>query len=487
MINKNIENNIVKKMGYNSYYINKISSIKDKKKRGKYLFKLVSTFVKFHNTQCNIKNQFYKNIQYGGKISENLDINTLINLIANKIKNLETLSALQKFKIKDIEPLRYENTNYKKINKELQNTEKELRINLKKDKEQIYFLENDFRKKNNLSIAKIKKLENMFTNVTITQIYFLKSILLTSYTLYTKFNDFSRLLELMNNAYKSNATTIQKAKMNNERLDFTNKKNYEILQKAIYLFNYSICSLFQETGILVISDIIPIKTIKDNYLGWKNKHNNNIIYKRSGTFVNTDTKITFIELSQIKHDINNFDNISKHILNFDEAKDKLLEINDSKLLMIISEGLNILLNKCVCDSRCTYQFENKTSHWCKLENMECIRGVQGRLSNSKNCNPLSKILSGVTRPINITEKSNKPKEYYIGTYPYAHSLNEKNNIYCLHDKNLNISLSINCKENKIPKIKINDLIELRQDNIHFENLTNTKDNIDNMVETIKKM
>ena len=37
----NEESKIVKNMGYNSYYIKKITSIKDLKKRRQYLFKLV--------------------------------------------------------------------------------------------------------------------------------------------------------------------------------------------------------------------------------------------------------------------------------------------------------------------------------------------------------------------------------------------------------------------------------------------------------------
>ena len=121
-------------------------------------------------------------------------------------------------------------------------------------------LEGAFKAKDALSITRIKTLENIFIDFTIKQIAFLKSILQQIYIEYNMFNDLNTLLTLMRKSTDSNATTIADAKMNNERLDYLDSNNYSYLEDAIYSFNWGICNLFERTGILLPSNIIPIIT-----------------------------------------------------------------------------------------------------------------------------------------------------------------------------------------------------------------------------------
>ena len=96
----NEESKIVKNMGYNSYYIKKITSIKDLKKRRKYLFKLVKNYSKFHNIKCNIKSQYCKNIQYGGdeNITNSEKKKSAKGLLNNTLSSFSESSSLPPLK-----------------------------------------------------------------------------------------------------------------------------------------------------------------------------------------------------------------------------------------------------------------------------------------------------------------------------------------------------------------------------------------------------
>ncbi len=486
----NEESKIVKNMGYNSYYIKKITSIKDLKKKRKYLFKLVKNYSKFHNIKCNIKSQYCKNIQYGG--DENItnsekkkSAKELLNILDKYIKNLEQreikLSELNKIETKT---LRSENTNFEKNNKILDSENKKFKNELQSMKLKLIDLEGEFKIKDNLSITRIKTLENIFIDFTIKQIIFLKSILLWAYTQYNLYNDLNTLLTLMKTSTHFNATSIAQSKQNNERLDYMNTTNYPYLQDAIYSFNLCICSLFEKTGILIPSDITPIITTKDKHLGWINNNDNKIVYKKGASFVDKDSKITYTKISGKDIDIKNFDEISKHIIDIDDAKDKLEKCRIIKLKLMIDEGLNILMNNCSCETMCTYQFENKVIHWCKLPTKStCARGLQGRMTTySKNCNPLK----NANKHVDITEKSgkSKTKQYYIGSYPYTSNTNEKNNKYCIYDpSNKKITLSKTC--NNINKTNIEGLLEYREGDIHSERLIELQKNIDKAIKEIK--
>ena len=482
------ESKIVKKMGYNSYYIKKITSIKDLKKRRKYLFKLVCNYSKFHNIQCNIKSQYCKNIQYGGEdtdLKKDKSIKDILQLLSNHITDLEKreikLSELNKVELKK---LQLENKIFGTDNKKLELENKQFRNEIHITKNKLIDLTAEFATKDNLSITRIKILEEIFIDFTIKQIIFLKSILLWTYMEYSKYNDLNTLLILMKTSSYFNATSISESKQNNERLDYMNTRNYAYLQDAIYSFNLCVCSLFEKTGILIPSNITPIITTKNNHLGWKNNDNDKIIYKKGSSFVDEDTKIAYTQISAKDIDIKNFNEISKHIIDFDDAKDKLARIDLQKLKIMIHEGLNILINSCSCESMCTYQFENKVSHWCKIPNKPtCMRGLQGRMTTySKNCNPLK----NATKHVDITEKSkkSKTKQYYIGSYPYASNTNEKNNKYCIYDpSNKKIILSKTC--NNANKTNIEGLLQDRETE-NLGNLTELQKNIDKAIEKIKE-
>jgi hypothetical protein len=489
----NQESEIVKNMGYNSYYIKKISSMKDLKKRRKYLFKLVCNYSKFHNIQCNIKSLYCKNIQYGGvgkitnlKKNKSKSSKELLDILDKYIKNLEQreikLSELHKVKIKTLQS---ENTIFEKNNKTLESDNTKFKNDLQDMKLKLIALEGKFKIKDNLSITRIKTLENIFIDFTIKQIAFLKSILVQIYTEYNMYNDLNILLRLMRTSSDLNATSIAQAKQNNERLDFINTENYSYLQDSIYSFNWGICNLFHRTGILLPSNIIPIITTKTNHVGWiDNDDNNKIIYRKGSSFVNNDEKITYTKISEKDIDIKNFDEISQHILDFDAAKDKLARIDLQKIHIIIDEGLNILMNNCSCETMCTYQYEGKVAHWCKLPNKpKCARGQQGYMANSKNCNPLK----NASNHVYITEKSkkSKTKPYYIGSYPYASNTHEKNNKYCIYDtSNKKIILS-NKKKCDFVKINVQQLLDNRNDDVHEEKIIELSKNINNAIKDIQ--
>ena len=488
----NQESEIVKNMGYNSYYIKKISSMKDLKKRRKYLFKLVCNYSKFHNIQCNIKSQYCKNIQYGGdgnitNLKKNKSSKELLDILDKYIKNLEQreikLSELHKIKIKT---LHSENTIFEKNNKTLESENTKFKNELQAMKLKLIDLEGEFKIKDNLSITRIKTLENIFIDFTIKQIAFLKSILQQIYTEYNMYNDLNMLLTLMRTTSNFNATSIAQAKINNERLDYMNSNNYSYLEDSIYSFNWGICNLFERTGILLPSNIIPIITTKNNYVGWiDNDDNNKIVYKKGSSFVNKDTQIAYTKISGKDIDIKNFDEISQHILDFDMAKDKLARIDLQKIYIIINEGLNILMNNCSCETMCTYQYEGKVTHWCKLPNKpKCTRGQQGYIANSKNCNPLK----NVSNHVYMTEKSNKSKtkQYYIGSHPYASNTHEKNNKYCIYDtSNKKIILS-NKKKCDFVKISVQQLLDNRNNDVHEEKIRELSENINNAIKNIQE-
>jgi hypothetical protein len=476
------ESKIVKKMGYNSYYIKKITSIKDLKKRRKYLFKLVCNYSKFHNIQCNIKSQYCKNIQYGGGGKSSKE---LLDILDKYIKNLEQreikLSELHKIKIKT---LHSENIIFEKNNKTLESDNTKFKNELQAMKLKLIGLEGEFKIKDNLSITRIKTLENIFIDFTIKQIIYLKSIFLYIYPEYNVYNDLNTLLTLMRTSSNFNATSIAEAKRNNERLDYLYPDNYSYLQDSIYSVNLAICDLFKKTGILLSSNITPIIT-KDKNLGWiDNDDNDKIVYYESGSFVNKDTKIAYTKISTKEIDIKNFDDISKHIIDFDESNDKLARIDLQKILIIIDEGLNILMNSCSCETMCTYQYEGKVAHWCKFPSKPtCARGQQGRMTAySKNCNPLK----NASNHVYMTEKSNKSKtkQYYIGSHPFASNTNEKNNKYCIYDTSNKKVILSNKKKCAFVKVTVQRLLENRNNDVHEEKLLELSKNIDNAVRTI---
>ena len=487
----NQESKIVKKMGYNSYYIKKISSIKDFKKRRKYLFKLVSNYSKFHNIQCNIKSQYCKNIQYGGdgnitSPNKNRSAKELLDIINKYIKDLEQrelkLSELREIETKT---LRSENTIFAKNNKKLKSENTKFIDDIESLKLKLIALEGEFKIKDNLSITRIKTLENIFIDFTIKQIYFLKSILVQIYTEYNMYNDLNILLRLMRISSES-STPVRESKTNNERLDFINTENYSYLQDSIYSFNWGICNLFHRTGILLPSNIIPIITTKNNHVGWiDNDDNNKIIYRKGSSFVNNDEKITYTKISEKDIDIKNFDEISQHILDFDTAKDKLARIDLQKLHIIIDEGLNILMNNCSCETMCTYQYEGKVTHWCKLPyKATCARGQQGYMTTtSKNCNPLK----NASKHVYITEKSkkSKTKQYYIGSHPYASNTNEKNNKHCIYDTSNKKVILSDKKKCDFVKITVKQLLDNRNNDVHEEQIIKLSENINNAIKDIE--
>jgi hypothetical protein len=484
------ESKIVKKMGYNSYYIKKISSMKDLKKRRKYLFKLVCNYSKFHNIQCNIKSLYCKNIQYGGKSSKEL-----LDILDKYIKNLEQreikssklhkreikLSELHKIKNKTLQS---ENIIFFKNNKTLESDNTKFKNELQAMKLKLIGLEGEFKIKDNLSITKIKTLENIFIDFTIKPILYLKVLFLQIYIEYPRYNDLNTLLISMRTSSNFNATSIAEAKRNNERLDYLDTDNYSYLQDSIYSVNWAICNLFEKTGILLTSNITPIITTKNKYLGWIDNDNDDIIvYKQEESFVDKDTKIAYTKISTKEIDIKNFDDISTHIFFFDEAKDMLARIDLQKILIIIDEGLNILMNSCSCETMCTYQYEGKVIHWCKLQSKPtCTRGKQG-FSYSKNCNPLTK----TGKHVDITEKSNrsKTKQYFIGSHPYASNTYEKNNKYCIYDTNNKKIILSKKKKCDFVKITAEQLVEYRYTDIHEEKRLELSRNISNAVRDIQ--
>ena len=57
---------IVKKMGYNRYYIRKIKGIKNKQEKRKYLLNLFLNFEKYHLLRCDLKSTCLHTKQVGG-------------------------------------------------------------------------------------------------------------------------------------------------------------------------------------------------------------------------------------------------------------------------------------------------------------------------------------------------------------------------------------------------------------------------------------
>ena len=92
--NKDI-NKIIKNMGFTSYYVKKISSIKGKKNKEKYLFKLLTKYGKFHNLKCDLKCISIKQkYQSGG--SETTTEMSAFESLAFLEKGLKSLDKIKK-------------------------------------------------------------------------------------------------------------------------------------------------------------------------------------------------------------------------------------------------------------------------------------------------------------------------------------------------------------------------------------------------------
>ena len=102
--NKDI-NKIIKNMGFTSYYVKKISSIKGKKNKEKYLFKLLTKYGKFHNLKCDLKCISIKQKYQSGGSETTTEMSALGSLafLEKGLKSLDEIKNLDRIKIKGLD------------------------------------------------------------------------------------------------------------------------------------------------------------------------------------------------------------------------------------------------------------------------------------------------------------------------------------------------------------------------------------------------
>jgi len=452
--NKNMEK-FVKKMGYTSYYVKKISSIKGKKNKEKYLFKLLTKYGKFHNLKCDLKCISIKQkYQSGGA-----KMNALASLafLERGLKSLNKIQNFDRIKIKglanDKKNLQNNIERLNEFNKKKEKKIEEKIEEMKKEKTILQTEKNDLADKNTLSISKIKELKDYKLRLITSLLLLLQTKLYLFQQIFNPYKDLITLLVLLKKEAQSQGIA-KKTKGFNERLDFYTIKVSD-LKKTLYNGFYLKCQLFKKFGIPIITaDFDAIEITDGNYLGWKDNNLDTIIYKKKGEYVNANgttikhTKVTAPE----NINISTFDTIYTDIDVLDDIVDTLDKAKlKEKLILIINEGLNII-NGCACSSVCTYQYESKTAHWCYTNTEEkCARDTQSSLAKryTKTCNP---VVDGYKNPPEKVDISDiNDQEYYIGTHPYASpgSDNLKIRKFCIQDKDDKISISPKkkgCKE-----------------------------------------
>ena len=467
--NKDMEK-IVKKMGYTSYYVKKISSIKGKKNKEKYLFKLLTKYGKFHNLKCDLKCISIKQkYQSGGA-----KMNALASLafLERGLKSLNEIQNFDRIKIKglanDKKNLQNNIERLDEFNKKKEKKIEEKIEEIKKEKTILQTEKKDLADKNTLSISKIKELKDYKLRLITSLLLLLQTKLYLFQQIFNPYKDLITLLVLLKKEAQSQGIAKKTKGFNerfNERLDFYTIKVSD-LEKTLYNGFYLKCQLFKKFGIPIITaDFDAIEITDGNYLGWKDNNLDTIIYKKKGGYVNANgttikhTKVTAPE----NINISTFDTIYTDIDVLDDIVDKLDKSKlKEKLILIINEGLNII-NGCACTSECNYKYEGKTQHWCEIIDSKCKRGEQfedattiwnalgsamGRKS-SKTCNPREDNYKTPPEKIDISDINDQ--EYYIGTHPYASpgSDNLKIRKFCIQDKDDKISISPKkkgCKE-----------------------------------------
>ncbi len=86
---------IIKKMGYSSYYINKVKSIKNRKQKEKVFMNLISKYAQYHNLKCDLKINC-KRIQRGGSKATDKAFDEMISVITKLQKsNLNAIDAIK--------------------------------------------------------------------------------------------------------------------------------------------------------------------------------------------------------------------------------------------------------------------------------------------------------------------------------------------------------------------------------------------------------
>ena len=452
--NKDMEK-IVKKMGYTSYYVKKISSIKGKKNKEKYLFKLLTKYGKFHNLKCDLKCISIKQkYQSGGNVPV-IEMNALGSLafLERGFKSLDKIQNLDRIKIKGLaNDKKNLQTSIERLDEFSKKKEKKIE-QMKEEKTILQTEKKDLADKNTLSISKIKELKDYKLRLITSLLLLLQTKLYLFQQIFNPYKDLITLLVLLKKEAQSQGIA-KKTKGFNERLDFYTIKVSD-LKKTLYNGFYLKCQLFKKFGIPIITtDFDAIEITDGNYLGWKDNNLDTIIYKKKGEYVNANgttikhTKVTAPE----NINISTFDTIYTDIDVLDDIVDTLDKAKlKEKLILIINEGLNII-NGCACSSVCTYQYESKTAHWCYTNTEEkCARDTQSSLAKryTKTCNP---VVDGYQNPPEKVDISDiNDQEYYIGTHPYASpgSDNLKIRKFCIQDKDDKISISPKkkgCKE-----------------------------------------
>ena len=452
--NKDI-NKIIKNMGFTSYYVKKISSIKGKKNKEKYLFKLLTKYGKFHNLKCDLKCISIKQKYQSGGSETTTEMSAFESLafLEKGLKSLDKIKKLDKIKIKslanDKENLQ---TNIEKLKEFSKKKEKKIE-QMKEEKTILQTEKKNLADKNTLSISKIKELKDYKLKLITALLLLLQTKLYLFQQLFNPYKDLITLLELLRKEGQSQGI-YKKVEGFNERLDFYTIKVSD-LKKTLYNGFYLKCQLFKKFGIPIITaDFDAIEITDGNYLGWKDNNLDTIIYKKKGEYVNAKgTTIKYTKVTAPENiNISTFDTIYTDIDVLDNIVDTLDKSKlKEKLILIINEGLNII-NGCTCSSVCTYQYESKTAHWCYTNAEEkCARGTQSSLAKryTKTCNPVVDSYKNPPEKKDINDINDQ--EYYIGTHPYASpgSDNLKIRKFCIQDKDDKISISPKkkgCKE-----------------------------------------
>ena len=143
---------IIKKMGYSSYYINKVKSIKNRKQKEKVFMNLISKYAQYHNLKCDLKINC-KRIQRGGSKATDKAFDAIISIISQLQKsNLNSLASTKLYQS------RQDSLNERNSAKDIEIADYKKKVEKLRKEIEKYNIDNDELKRLH-SLAK-KKIEN---------------------------------------------------------------------------------------------------------------------------------------------------------------------------------------------------------------------------------------------------------------------------------------------------------------------------------------
>jgi len=461
---------IVKKMGYNRYYIRKIKGIKNKQEKRKYLLNLFLNFEKYHLLRCDLKSTCLHTKQVGG--SKTLKkINSLYKKLLEddskyKLSNIALQKQLDNRNKEEARLKRQYDRNMKLLQDEVSRYKGDidsLKQTIVQNNETIKSSED----KHGLTKTKIKELENLKVNITKINIELFQNVFADLYEIFSNVKDRFLLIKLIKTQlFSENRKDIREDLVYTIGAREKSKKKSEILNYTKY---YERLDIFNE-------ELVPMKQMQkilddtwfnlyylqnkygfdasdlDYELGMVDKIHPaalevitlEIRYKDStkNEFQAMSDLVKFEKVVPKSVPIEIYDNILNELDVMNKLKEKLQEFDLDFLKLVIVNTLHII--ECGCTSPCNYYWETTKAkqwpHYCIVES-NCQSDTVSYVYKgaTKECNPIdnakgrySSIDNGGVVPteenyIKVFKRKGRNPKYYVGHQeaPYHAPMNKQ--------------------------------------------------------------